>query len=122
MRIIRICSIFVIVLMIMQGIQSDPQAEELLRQCSNSNTTNDLSIFLNNFNKTFNGMRKQLSYGHFATAYYTDVFGLVQCRNYLSIKDCVACFEAGLEQIKRDCPQADGAHLIYQGCFLRFDY
>ncbi|KAL8116962.1 cysteine-rich receptor-like protein kinase 2 [Apium graveolens] len=120
-RILLICSIFVTVLMIMQGARSDPQAEELLRQCSNSNTTNDLSIFLSNFNKTFSDMRKQLSNGHFATAYYTDVFGLVQCRNYLSIADCVACFDAGLAQIRRDCPQADGAHLIYQGCFLRYE-
>ncbi|KAK1391410.1 Cold-responsive protein [Heracleum sosnowskyi] len=121
MRMIHICNIFFIVLMIMQGVRSDPQAEELLRQCSNSNTTNDLSIFFSNFNKTFGDMRKQLSNAHFATAYSTDVFGLVQCRNYLSNADCVACFDAGLTQIKHDCPQADGAHLIYQGCFLRYE-
>ena len=121
MRRILICSIFVLVFTIMQGVRSDPQAEELLRQCSNFNTTNDLSVFLSNFNKTFGDMRKQLSSAHFATAYYTDVFGMIQCRNYLSIADCLACFDAGLAQIRRDCPQADGAHLIYQGCFLRFD-
>ncbi|WOG82742.1 hypothetical protein DCAR_0101910 [Daucus carota subsp. sativus] len=121
MRRILICSIFVLVFTIMQGVRSDPQAEELLRQCSNFNTTNDLSVFLSNFNKTFGDMRKQLSNAHFATAYYTDVFGMIQCRNYLSIADCLACFDAGLAQIRRDCPQADGAHLIYQGCFLRYE-
>uniref|UniRef100_A0A166GQU2 Serine-threonine/tyrosine-protein kinase catalytic domain-containing protein n=1 Tax=Daucus carota subsp. sativus TaxID=79200 RepID=A0A166GQU2_DAUCS len=46
MRRILICSIFVLVFTIMQGVRSDPQAEELLRQCSGSNTKTPLIVGL----------------------------------------------------------------------------
>ncbi|WOH11005.1 hypothetical protein DCAR_0830482 [Daucus carota subsp. sativus] len=112
---------FVIVSMIMTRITSDSQAEELLERCTRFKVSTDLSTFLSSVNKTLEEMRKQLSNAHFATAYEIDVFGMAQCRNYLSTVDCLACFDAGVTQIRRKCDATmDGAHFIYQGCFLRY--
>ncbi|KAL8102257.1 hypothetical protein AgCh_026946 [Apium graveolens] len=112
---------FVIVSMIMKGIAADSQGEELLERCTTFKVSVDLSTFLSSVNKTLGNMRKQLSNAHFATAYETDVFGMAQCRNYLSTVDCLACFDAGVTEIRRECdPTMDGAHFIYQGCFLRY--
>ena len=111
---------FVIVSSIITRIISDSQAEELLERCSRFKVTTDLSIFLGSVNKTLGDMRKQLSNAQFATTYETDVFGMAQCRNYLSTADCLACFDAGVTQIRRKCNAVvDAAHFIYQGCFLR---
>ena len=111
---------FVIVSMIMTRITSDSQAEELLERCTRFKVSTDLSTFLSSVNKTLEEMRKQLSNAHFVTAYEIDVFGMAQCRNYLSTVDCLACFDAGVTRIRRKCDATmDGAHFIYQGCFLR---
>ncbi|KAL8102258.1 hypothetical protein AgCh_026947 [Apium graveolens] len=105
----------------MKGIAADTQEEELLERCTTFKVSVDLSTFLSSVNKTFGDMRKQLSSVHFATAYETNVFGMAQCRNYLSTVDCLACFDAGVTEIRRKCdPTMDGAHFIYQGCFLRY--
>nr|XP_017222211.1 PREDICTED: cysteine-rich receptor-like protein kinase 2 isoform X1 [Daucus carota subsp. sativus] len=113
---------FVIVSSIITRITSDSQAEELLERCSRFKVTTDLSIFLGSVNKTLGDMRKQLSNAQFATTYETDVFGMAQCRNYLSTADCLACFDAGVTQIRRKCNAVvDAAHFIYQGCFLSYN-
>ncbi|KAL1802984.1 hypothetical protein ACET3Z_031631 [Daucus carota] len=82
-----------------------------------------MSDFLSSFNKTFGAIRKQLSNSniHFATAVQTVVYGMVQCRNYLSSADCVACLDFAWTQIRQNCSTADGGHVIYQGCFLRYE-
>ena len=111
---------FVIVSVIMKGITSDSQVEELLGKCTGLKVSVDLPIFLNSVNKTFEDMRKQLSNAHFVTTYETDMFGMAQCRNYLSTTDCLACFDIGVIEIRRKCNTAIvGTHFIYQGCFLR---
>ncbi|XP_063939064.1 cysteine-rich receptor-like protein kinase 42 [Daucus carota subsp. sativus] len=108
----------VILLVFIKGITSDSHEEELLERCSLI-VSADLSI-MNSVNKTFVDMRKQLSNAHFVTTYETNVFGMAQCRNYLSTADCLACFDAGVTQIRRKCdPAAVGIHFIYQGCFIR---
>ncbi|KAK1381335.1 Cysteine-rich receptor-like protein kinase 3 [Heracleum sosnowskyi] len=112
---------FVIVSMIVKGIKSDSQEQELLERCTTFKVSMDLSTFLSSVNKTLGDMRKQLSNVHFATAYETNVFGMAQCRNYLSSADCLACFDSGVTEIRRKCDATmDGAHFIYQGCFLRY--
>ncbi|KAK1377483.1 putative cysteine-rich receptor-like protein kinase 3-like [Heracleum sosnowskyi] len=119
--IIMVGHTFLIVSMIMKGITSDSQEEELLERCTSLKVSVDLSTFLSSVSKTFVEMRKQLSNLHFATSYETDVFGMAQCRNYLSTVDCLACYDAGVTQIRRKCDATvDGAHFIYQGCFLRY--
>ncbi|CAL5368228.1 unnamed protein product [Camellia sinensis] len=48
------------------------------------------------------------------------VYAMVQCMDYLSVADCVSCFDAAVSQI-RNCSAANGARVIYDGCFLRYE-
>ncbi|KAI9100275.1 hypothetical protein K1719_024493 [Acacia pycnantha] len=49
-------------------------------------------------------------------------YGVFQCRNYLSIKDCLACFDFARVRIYDNCSiAATGARVIYEGCFLRYE-
>ncbi|XP_058787786.1 cysteine-rich receptor-like protein kinase 2 [Vicia villosa] len=97
----------------------------LISGCSTYNASN-LHSFYANINGTFSDLRNQISDGskHFATAQEArgDVmtYSLFQCRNYLSKKDCVACFNTSSTKI-RDCSASNGAKLIYDGCFLRYE-
>lgn len=119
---ILLLEVFLILMMIVGGVLSDPQAKLLKQDCSQFTIDVEMSVFLNKFNKTFGDIRKQLSNNsniHFATAVQTDVYGMVQCRNYLSSADCVACLDVAWTQIRRNCSTADGGHVIYEGCFLR---
>lgn len=115
--------VFLIFLMNIAGVLSDPQTKLLKEDCSQFTVGTDMSDFLINFNKTFGDIRKQLSANssiHFATAVQMNVYGMVQCRNYLSSADCVACLDVAWTQIRRNCPSGDGGHVIFEGCFLRF--
>nr|KYP76043.1 Cysteine-rich repeat secretory protein 55 [Cajanus cajan] len=48
------------------------------------------------------------------------VYGMFQCRNYLSTADCAACFAAAAAQVRNCSTGANGARVIYDGCFLRY--
>ncbi|XP_058787785.1 cold-responsive protein kinase 1-like [Vicia villosa] len=93
--------------------------------CSSYNASN-LRSFYANINGTFSDLRNEISNGskHFATAQEARgdviVYSLFQCRNYLSKKDCVACFNTASTKI-RNCSASNGARLIYDGCFLRYE-
>ncbi|KAK1401899.1 Cysteine-rich receptor-like protein kinase 2 [Heracleum sosnowskyi] len=116
--------VFLIFLMNIAGVLSDPQTKLLKEDCSQFTIATDMSDFLNNFNYTFGDIRTQLSRNssiHFATAVQMNVYGMVQCRNYLSSADCVACLDVAWTQIRRNCPSGDGGHVIFEGCFLRYE-
>ncbi|KAM7464843.1 hypothetical protein LguiB_012405 [Lonicera macranthoides] len=104
---------------------SQPQTNLLNIACSQDNSTGS-SMFLNNLNGTLSDLRRQLSSGNtkFATADQArntnPVYGLAQCRDYLSTVDCLACFDASVRQ-SRDCSADTGARVIYDGCFLRYE-
>ncbi|XP_054794503.1 cysteine-rich receptor-like protein kinase 2 isoform X2 [Prosopis cineraria] len=115
----------------LNGVVSDRQINLLSQGCTPSNyffVLSNFSIFSDNVNKTFREIREQLVNNqnkHFVTAMRVNaenpVFSLFQCRNYLSIHDCVACFDAAAKQI-RDCRAgAHGGRVIYDGCFLRYE-
>lgn len=112
--------IVAIISVTIKGVVSDPQTNLLNEECSQFKT-NDLQNFFTDFNTTFDNIRRQLlvSNTYFATAYQTKVFGMAQCRRYLSGEDCVACFDAGVKVMRQKCPDYDGAHVVYDGCFLR---
>ncbi|WOG97448.1 hypothetical protein DCAR_0416788 [Daucus carota subsp. sativus] len=119
---------FVISLLLLTTINtalSQPQINLLNRGCSSYNVTNLFSFF-GNLNGTMTDLRGQLlnENKHFATAQQArssdPVYGMVQCRNYLSSRDCVACFDAAVSLI-RNCSAANGARVIYDGCFLRYE-
>ncbi|XP_077247054.1 cysteine-rich receptor-like protein kinase 44 isoform X2 [Tasmannia lanceolata] len=116
-----------LVLLFSNPAKSDPQTNLLNQGCSQYNATNP-SVFLANLNDTFLDLRSQLtnSSTHFATAQQTrssnPVYALFQCRDYLSISDCLSCFSTAEAQI-RNCSKtgSNGARVIYDGCFLRYE-
>ncbi|XP_062095470.1 cold-responsive protein kinase 1-like [Humulus lupulus] len=104
---------------------ADPQTKLLNQGCSQYNAT-DFTDFFTNLNATFSDLRAQLRGGdkRFATAQQArgsdPVYAMAQCRDYLSAADCAACFAAAEKQI-RNCSAANGARVIYDGCFLRYE-
>ncbi|XP_054796095.1 antifungal protein ginkbilobin-like protein 1 [Prosopis cineraria] len=119
-------------LWILNGVVSDPQTYLLKSECNSYFISNvfvgyNVSVFDENLNATFRDIRKQINdqNKHFATARQdhggNPVATLFQCRNYLSVADCVVCFDMAAEQIRKCASGTSGAHVIYDGCFLRFD-
>ncbi|OMO78136.1 hypothetical protein COLO4_24823 [Corchorus olitorius] len=107
----------------MEEAVSDPQLNLLNSGCSQYNVTN-FKAFSINLNASFIQLREQLnSNQYFATAQQArgsdPAYAMVQCRNYLSSADCLACFETALTRI-RNC-STNGARVIYDGCFLRYE-
>lgn len=122
MTMILLGGVFLILVMNIEGVLLGPQTKLLKQDCSRWPARDTTMIFLGKFNKTFGDIRKKLSNDsniHFATADQINLYGMVQCRNYLSSKDCVSCLDAAWTQIRRACPNDDGGHVVYEGCFLR---
>ncbi|CAL5364994.1 unnamed protein product [Camellia sinensis] len=117
--------VIIAVALILESAMSDPEINLLNKGCSQYNATN-LSDFFSNLNATFSDLRNQISSQNkkFATAQQArtsdPVYAMVQCRYYLSVADCVSCFDAAVSQI-RNCSAANGARVIYDGCFLRYE-
>lgn len=44
---------------------------------------------------------------------------MAQCRNYLSISDCLSCFSSAASEIQT-CRPSLNARMIYDGCYLRY--
>ncbi|KAL6285098.1 hypothetical protein ACE6H2_009488 [Prunus campanulata] len=109
---------------LIRSVDASPQINLLNEGCSLYNATN-LPDFYTNLNATFSDLKTQLNNNstHFATAQQArgsaPVYAMVQCRNYLSTADCAACFATAASQI-RNCSAANGARVIYDGCFLRY--
>ncbi|KAG2395078.1 Cysteine-rich receptor-like protein [Vigna angularis] len=107
------------------GAKGDPQTYLVNTGCSTYNATNVQSFYAN-INATFSDLRKDISNNskHFGTTQEAreDVltYAMFQCRNYLSKNDCLSCFNNASTQI-RNCSQANGARVIYDGCFLRYE-
>ncbi|KAM3734428.1 hypothetical protein ACB098_10G014100 [Castanea mollissima] len=86
----------------------------------------DLNI---NLNATFLDLKEQLINNskskHFATSQQArgsdPVYAMFQCRKYLSMDDCIACFNAATFDIRRYCNASNGARVTYDGCFLRYE-
>ncbi|XWS19236.1 hypothetical protein CRYUN_Cryun32bG0113500 [Craigia yunnanensis] len=102
---------------------SNPQTFLLNQGCSGYNVTS-FSDFSRNLNATLTELRGQLENNmYFAVAQdatgSNPVYAMVQCRNYMSKRDCISCFTAASSQI-RSCSAANGARVIYDGCLLSF--
>ncbi|XP_057807230.1 cysteine-rich receptor-like protein kinase 2 [Salvia miltiorrhiza] len=94
--------------------------------CSSTKATN-VSDFMNNLNATFSDLRTQLSEDkRFATAQYEipsePVYGMVQCRDYMSQIECLACYATALSAIM-SCTNNNvtGGRAVFDGCFLRYE-
>ncbi|XP_059077443.1 cysteine-rich receptor-like protein kinase 42 isoform X2 [Cryptomeria japonica] len=108
----------------------DPQITYLGSGCSESlnRTYKNLTAFNHNQAAVFGSLASNLSSNgsHFATSVIdndtTDpVYGLVQCREYLTPNECLQCFTAAKAKVKKFCPKSNGAKIHLDGCFLRFE-
>ncbi|XP_028800648.1 cysteine-rich receptor-like protein kinase 3 isoform X4 [Neltuma alba] len=113
---------------LINGAVSEPQTNLLSTGCSpsiNQFVVTNFSVFSENVNRTFLHIRKQIvnKSKHFATAQQASVensvFALFQCRNYISIHDCVVCFDVAAKQVRKCAAGTQGGRAVYDGCFLR---
>ena len=112
----------------LDGVVSDPQTNLLTFGCTpfDSFVVSNMSIFTNNLNTTFQDIREMVreQNNHFAAVQESaggiPVSTLFQCRNYLSIDDCLACFEVAAVKIRSCPPGAIGSQVVYDGCFLGY--
>ncbi|KAB1211096.1 Cysteine-rich receptor-like protein kinase 42 [Morella rubra] len=109
------------------GVVADPQTKYLLNGgCTTSFNASKVQHFHTNLNAAFSDLEDQLRRNkHFAKARVArgsvPAYAMVQCRNYLSNADCIACFKAAESQIISNCSTAGGAQVIYDSCFLRYE-
>ncbi|KOM52785.1 hypothetical protein LR48_Vigan09g144400 [Vigna angularis] len=102
-----------------------PDAHLVNIGCSSFNAS-DLRSFFANINETFSDMREEIrnQSKHFGTVQKAReqvlTYAMFQCRNYLSKNDCLSCFNTATTQI-RNCSSGNGARVIYDGCFLRYE-
>jgi len=59
--------------------------------------------------------------GGFATYSYGQVNGLLQCRGDVSQEDCQKCSAAASQMAYEDCPNAIGARIQLEFCFIRYE-
>ncbi|KAL1802969.1 hypothetical protein ACET3Z_031616 [Daucus carota] len=120
----KMAAVLVLALWMIEFVMSQPQANLINQGCSQVNATSE---FFSNLNATLADLRRQLSINrtHFATAQLArssnPVYAIVQCRNYLSTADCVSCFDIAAVDIRKYCRLVNGARVIYDGCFLRYE-
>eukprot|EP01018_Ginkgo_biloba_P006018 Gb_10875 [translate_table: standard] len=107
------------------SVCSDPQATEAGHGCSLIKYVNG-SDFRENLKSVLASLAKNVSATGFAT--FAEgrktpdrVYGLAQCRNDLSTSDCSQCFAQAERQIQKYCSAFNGARMIMDGCFLRYE-
>ncbi|XP_028800663.1 cysteine-rich receptor-like protein kinase 2 [Neltuma alba] len=114
----------------LNGVVLDPQANLMYTRYSpsaNQVVLPNLSIFHENVNATFREIKENIisENKYLATARKANaenpVSTLFQCRNYISIPDCVACFDVAARQVRKCPPAAQGAGVVFDGCFLRYE-
>ncbi|GJR60713.1 cysteine-rich receptor-like protein kinase 2 [Tanacetum coccineum] len=85
------------------------------------------SNFNRNRNSTLNDIRTQLLSQNILYAKAQDltggdsVFALTQCRNYLTVDQCVACFDAGVSVLVNCRHVGNGAFVLFDNCFVRYE-
>ncbi|KAH9290254.1 hypothetical protein KI387_034371 [Taxus chinensis] len=109
----------------------DPQATLLGAGCSDeiTYTYRNFTVFDENRATVFTNLASILSSNGSGFANSTSskagmtdpVFGLVQCRKYLTLNECLQCFDEAQIQIKDACPRSNGARIHFDGCFLRYE-
>ncbi|MFS7955000.1 putative Gnk2-like domain-containing protein [Helianthus anomalus] len=87
------------------------------------NAVTSLPNFVKNRNTTLSDLRMQLLSKRVvyakaqALSAGDPVFAAAQCRNYLSVDRCVACFDAGVSELT-NCLATNG-YVIFDNCFIR---
>ncbi|KAI7733047.1 hypothetical protein M8C21_033404 [Ambrosia artemisiifolia] len=125
----RLASLLVVVVVlttIIEPVSSQPadRNSTLMRYYCSMYRGVSASYFLSNLNTTLSSLRQQLTTSGYAAARTLlngeSVWGLAWCRGYLSIPDCLSCFDYAVDQLKV-CGLGNGAHAIYSDCDLRYE-
>ncbi|KAL8240504.1 hypothetical protein R6Q59_013859 [Mikania micrantha] len=103
----------------------DNDANAFIGTFCGCNPVTSLPNFIKNRNTTFDDLRMQLLSKRvlYARAQTLDpddaVYAAIQCRKYLSVDECVACFDASVSKLI-NCTVANG-YIIFDNCFLRYE-
>ncbi|KAD5960785.1 hypothetical protein E3N88_12257 [Mikania micrantha] len=101
----------------------DNDANAFIGTFCGRNAVTSLPNFIKNRNNTFDDLRMQLVskrvlYARAQALNAGDpVFAAIQCPKYLSVDECVACFDAGVSKLI-NCTVSNG-YIIFDNCFLR---
>ncbi|KAL8155620.1 cysteine-rich receptor-like protein kinase 44 [Apium graveolens] len=121
-----IVAVVALALVIQSVVSQQPNAPPLNSGCSQYNATNTLEFF-RNLNTTLADLRREITvnktyFGTQQQARTTNpVYTMFQCRKYLSTADCASCFDKAALDIRSICRLANGARVIYDDCFLRYE-
>ncbi|KAF5762710.1 putative Gnk2-like domain-containing protein [Helianthus annuus] len=92
-------------------------------QCSDYNSSWP-EYHLSNLNTTLSSLCQKLTTGRDATAHSLinnePVWGVAWCRGYLSVPDCLDCFDFAVDQLKL-CGLSYWGRAIYTDCDVRYD-
>ncbi|KAD7479175.1 hypothetical protein R6Q59_008018 [Mikania micrantha] len=103
-------------------VLSQSNDNKLSSGCIGSGST---SNFIKNRNSTFASMRMTLLSQRVLYARAQDlsdgdtVFAAAQCRNYLSVDQCVACFDVAIFELAK-CIVGNGAYVFLDECYVRY--
>ncbi|KAI3767259.1 hypothetical protein L2E82_17348 [Cichorium intybus] len=120
-----LCLLLVVgVLITMAEPVSSQSTERIARYYCSQYSHVDTENFLSNLNATISSLHRQLSISRFATARTlsngVSVWGLAWCRGYVSIPDCLDCFNYAVAQLK-SCGTVNGGHGFYNDCDVRYE-
>ncbi|KAI7729597.1 hypothetical protein M8C21_020772 [Ambrosia artemisiifolia] len=128
MWLVSLLVMFVVLISMAEQVTSKPtdRNSTLMRYwCSMySGPSPRAKYFLSNLNNTLSELRQQLTMSGYAAARTLfngeSVWGLGWCRGYLSIPDCLDCFDYAVDQLKV-CGLGNGGHVVYTDCDVRYE-
>ncbi|XP_030544368.1 cysteine-rich receptor-like protein kinase 44 [Rhodamnia argentea] len=92
--------------------------------CNSAINLTSGSIFPVNLNLTLASLVANASLSGFATSKFgqdpNTVYGLTQCRAYVSKEDCQTCVESAVREIRQLCPIQKEAFILSQNCSLKY--
>ncbi|KAL1802968.1 hypothetical protein ACET3Z_031615 [Daucus carota] len=117
----------VALVLVVESVMAQQKNDTILNSgCSQYNASSTLEFF-RNLNTTLADLRREITvnrtyFGTQQQARTTNpVYTMFQCRKYLSTAECVSCFDRAALDIRSTCKLANGARVIYDDCFLRYE-
>ncbi|KAL8241932.1 hypothetical protein R6Q59_012234 [Mikania micrantha] len=125
LQLVVVVVVFVTMVELQVASQPTSRNSTLIRfYCSVYQSWSAHYYFLSNLNATLSSLRGQLTSSSYATARSllnnNPVWGLSVCRGYLSVPDCLDCFDYAVNQLKV-CGLVNGGQIIYTDCHLRYE-
>jgi hypothetical protein len=101
---------------------ADAQSDPFIYGLCNVNKYSNGSIYESNVNRVMQYLVNAAApTAGLATYTYGGVYGLLQCRPDVSPHDCETCSAAASQMTYQDCPNAIGARIQLESCFIRYE-